>query len=718
MAEVRPAPPGHRTAASSTPASSPPAPPCHRVAFVGAGNIADTHARALRYVPGTSLAAVVEPDEGKREAFARRWSVPATYPHVKQLLDAESADAAYVLVPPPRHFEVAILLLNAAVPTFLEKPMAIATSECEALHAAAEGNCTLLKVNHNYVHHPAHQRLKSCLHRTRIGRVRHFSLSYNMPLRQLTAGQLGHWMFAHPVNLLLEQATHPLSQILDLFGPICRLEALHPPTAHKISGLNIIREWAVSLVCGDRVGQLHLGFGQSYPVWQIVVIGEDGSIVTDYLRNRIVLARPGRCLDVLDRCRSGAAAAARILGAEMKAGLDYVWSQFGDKRRGDPFLASMVASARQFHQALRSSGGRTDPIGSRVVAICEELARGTEAGACHRPKGTARRAHEVLVVGGTGFIGRSVVRALAHKRMSVAVLARDVAAVPRLFADERIVAFDGSVLDPGRLEVAMQGCVTVVDLASGGTADPNDARRAIVEGARNVAEGAARCGVRHLVHVSSIAALYLGRPAEVIRGDTAVDPWLERRADYARAKAEAEEAVRAICRKQGLVLTVLRPGLVVGEARAPFHSGVGEFNCETHCLGWNRGRNPLPFVLVDDVADAIARVVEAGPQTEQCFNLVGDVRLTAREYIQELGDALGRPLRYHPRPVPWLYGVEWVKWLVKRAASRGAARPSYRDLKSRGLVARFDTADVKSALGWQPEACKADFIARALACHL
>jgi nucleoside-diphosphate-sugar epimerase len=452
----------------------------------------------------------------------------------------------------------------------------------------------------------------------------------------------------------------------------------------------------------------------------MVTMGDDGSIATDYLRDRVIVSRPGRYLDVLDRCRSSTSTAAQMVRADVRAALNYAWSQFGDKRRGDPFLASMVASAGKFHKALQGPDWRIDQIGPRVVALCEELARGAEAEASRRPRATTRRMHDVLVIGGTGFIGRSVVRALAHKRRSVAVLARDVNAVPRLFAAERVGAFTGSVLDPESLDAAMQGCGTVVDLAAGGSQRSSDLHRAIVEGAGNVAERAARRGVKHLVHVSSIAALFLGQRDEVIRGDTAVDPRLEDRADYARAKAEAEETVRAICRQQDLALTVLRPGLVVGEARTPFHGGVGEFNFETHCLGWNRGRNPLPLVLVDDVADAIARVVEGGPpQAGQCFNLVGDVRLTAREYIQELGDALGRPLRYHPRPVLWLYGIEWLKWLVKRAVARGDATiPSYRDLKSRGLVACFDTSDVKMALGWQPEASKPSFIAQALACHL
>ena len=159
---------------------------------------------------------------------------------------------------------------------------------------------------------------------------------------------------------------------------------------------------------------------------------------------------------MLDRCRSGAATAAQIFGAEAKAALDYAWSQFGDKRRGDLFLASMVASAKEFHGGLHGRDWPIDQIGPQVVAVCEELARGTAPKVSHRPRATGRRAHDVLVIGGTGLIGRSVVRTLAQQGRSVAVLARDVDAVPRLFGPERIGAFAGSVLEPDGLDGAMR----------------------------------------------------------------------------------------------------------------------------------------------------------------------------------------------------------------------------------------------------------------------
>ena len=97
----------------------------------------------------------------------------------------------------------------------------------------------------------------------------------------------------------------------------------------------------------------------------------------------------------------------------------------------------------------------------------------------------------------------------------------------------------------------------------------------------------------------------------------------------------------------------LRPALVVGEGGDAFHGGLGFFNNEQHCIGWNTGNNPLPFILVEDVADAIALALKAPDVAGRCYNLVGDVRLTAREYLAELALALGRPLRFIRRIRPF-----------------------------------------------------------------
>ena len=135
-------------------------------------------------------------------------------------------------------------------------------------------------------------------------------------------------------------------------------------------------------------------------------------------------------------------------------------------------------------------------------------------------------------------------------------------------------------------------------------------------------------------------------------------------------------------------------------------------------MGWNDGRNPLPFVLVEDVADAIARAALKPELSGQSLNLVGEVTMTAREYIEELARALGRPLRFHGQMPEKLYLLEWGKWGVKRLAGRSASSPSYRDFRSRGCLASFDCSDTRAALGWAPVSKPDVFVEKAIRVHV
>ncbi len=215
--------------------------------------------------------------------------------------------------------------------------------------------------------------------------------------------------------------------------------------------------------------------------------------------------------------------------------------------------------------------------------------------------------------------------------------------------------------------------------------------------------------------VSSIAALFLGDASATVDDQAPLDPSPEARAAYARGKIESEQILHAMHVAENLPVTVVRPGLVVGPGTSPFHSGVGEFNRETHCLGWNMGDNPLPFVLASDIAAAIAALLASPPSGWAAYNLVGDVRPSARAWVSALAQVTGRPLRYHPRSPRTIAAVEAAKWLTKRLGGRSAPRTSLHDLRSRGLVARFATDAVKARLGWRPVSDPAAFLREAFA---
>ena len=420
-----------------------------------------------------------------------------------------------------------------------------------------------------------------------------------------------------------------------------------------------------------------------------------------------------RFADPIDGMVAPALSAAEMVAGGIANAGRYGASLLGLAKRNDPFFRSMQGSIAAFHAAPARFEADA-AFGARLVGVCEEIAARLPAEE-NRPAppqapATLSGHPDVAVLGGTGFIGRATVARLLQEGLSVAVMARGTEGLPPLFSGPRIRLLRGDIADAGAVAQAVAGAGAVVNLAhGGGGADYAAIRAAMVGGAEVVARACLAAGTARLLHVGSIASLYLGPGAGPVTGATPPDPEAVRRGDYARAKAECDLMLLGLHAQEGLPLVILRPGLVVGQGTSPFHSGLGFFNAEQHVIGWNRGRNPLPFVLADDVAAAILGALRAEQAVGRCYNLVGDVRPTAREYLAWLAEATNRPLRFHPKFPATLLAEEGSKWLLKRVGGRRSPPPSRRDLLSRGLRAPFDCSDAKRDLGWAPVADPARF---------
>lgn len=696
------------------------------VMLVGAGNIAAVHAEVLRSEPAAHVAVVIDPNLGAAARLAETCGANAAYRSVEDAVAAGiRPDVAHILVPPDLHADLALPLLEIGCPVLIEKPMATTPTACEDLRAAARRSGAALGVNQNFVFHPAFASLRRAIAVGTYGRARFVDCIYNMPLRQLAARQFGHWMFHAPGNILLEQAVHPLSQIASLAGTVQRVSAIAGPPTQIAPGVRLFQTTTASLTCETLPAQLRFAVGEGFPVWQVRVVCDDGLLVADMLANRFYAQGQTRWLEIVDALVSGALTAGAILGGATSVASGYALSALRLAPRSDGFFRSMTASIGAFHTALDTG---TSPecdgaFGAGVVRACEMIAEsafGDVAAASPRRRRLVAvgRPADVAVLGGTGFIGAETVRAFVADGLRVSVLARSIRNLPETFDREDVDLHQGDIRDAQAVRKAIGEAPIVVNLAhGGGGASFEQVKAAMVGGAETVARACLDAGVTRLVHVSSIAALYLGPQPGAVTGATPPDPAPEIRGDYARAKALCEQVLLELHARQGLPVCLLRPGLVVGEGSSPFHSGLGLFNNEQHCVGWNAGRNPLPFVLVQDVAQAILLAMRAPAVEGRCYNLVGDVRPDARSYIAALARATGRPLRFHASQPLVVLGQEFGKWLIKRAGGRTPAPPSLRDLMSRGLSAAFDCEDVKRDLGWRPVADQAEFLRRAIEAH-
>lgn len=322
----------------------------------------------------------------------------------------------------------------------------------------------------------------------------------------------------------------------------------------------------------------------------------------------------------------------------------------------------------------------------------------------------------VVVIGGAGFIGKVLSSQLAGQGIPVTVVSRSAASGSR---DTGLIRYrSADVTDPDRIAAAIEGATVVYDLSTNLGSTWEECERYCVGGARNVAQACLRYRVSRLIYTSSISALYMGK-RRTIDEKAGTDPEPMKRGFYPRSKIMAERLLLDLHAREHLPVVIFRPGIVLGRGGSAVHAALGDKGSPTCILGFGPGTYRLPCVLVDDVAQALVLAKDAPGIEGQTFNLAGDVRPTAREYVDILRREMKRNFRFYPRRI-WAMGfAEWSRWALKAMARKpdNFAVP-FRDTQSVSMATDLDCSLAKRLLGWKPVSDKDEFIHSAIGCHV
>jgi len=322
---------------------------------------------------------------------------------------------------------------------------------------------------------------------------------------------------------------------------------------------------------------------------------------------------------------------------------------------------------------------------------------------------------KVLVIGGRGFIGNALVNTLLEHGDDVTVVSRSSSGVS---SSLRLRYARADVADAEGVMRAVEGHDVVYDLSMSMGSKWEDYERDYIGGSTNVARACLRHKVRRLIYTSSISALFMGGGG-VLRDADGHDPHPEKRGFYGRAKVEAERVLMRFHASDKLPVVIFRPGIVLGTGGWLVHPALGEKVNETRILGFGDGKSPLPCVLVEDVASALYLAKDAPGIDGKSFNLAGDIRPTALEYVRILRDLTRRNIRYFPRSVMRMGLAENSRYYIKKAFGKpdNVLQP-VRDAESLTMSAQLDCSEAKRLLGWRPVSDRTEFIARALGCHV
>jgi len=220
----------------------------------------------------------------------------------------------------------------------------------------------------------------------------------------------------------------------------------------------------------------------------------------------------------------------------------------------------------------------------------------------------------VLVSGGTGAIGPTVVSALIARGHTVRLFSRhaehDSRAWPR-----NVNPLEGDVTDPSSLDGAADGCDAVVHLVGIIEEAPPDAtfQRVNVEGTRNIVREAERAGVPRFVYVSSLGS---------VRGQS----------PYHRSKRDAEEIVRGFAR----AWVIVRPGAVYGPGDEHISSLLKMVRTLPAIPLIGDGSQLFQPIWHEDAAEAIAQAVEREDLVGGEYDIAGDDMTSQRDLLARL----------------------------------------------------------------------------------
>ncbi|MDI6773817.1 MAG: Gfo/Idh/MocA family oxidoreductase [Verrucomicrobiota bacterium] len=251
-----------------------------RVGVVGVGSLGQWHARIYSGLDSTELVGVYDTNRARAEEIAARYGTQA-FPSLREL--AAAIEAASVVTPTDRHFEVFNELAASGLHQLVEKPIASSTEQAERMAALAREKGLILQVGHVERFNPVMKFLEERLARPRF--IEAIRLAPFPPPRE------GALPRGAEVSVVLDLMIHDLEIILHLVrSPVKSINAVGVPV----------------LTAGEDIANVRLGFENGCianvtasrislkKLRQIRVFQEDTYLSLDYMDQSGQLCRKSR----------------------------------------------------------------------------------------------------------------------------------------------------------------------------------------------------------------------------------------------------------------------------------------------------------------------------------------------------------------------------------------------------------------------------------------
>ena len=189
-----------------------------KIALVGCGRIAETHARLLQKYVSDAQLVFCDRNQDRAQKYASQFSsVSAAYTDFNALLESETPETVHVLTQPASHVALANAALEAGAHVYVEKPVTASLADLDALQHLAESAQKILYPGYSTLGFPILKRAKAIMASGQMGDLVSVHCDFNVapPAGTIPYGRADHWAYFLEGGILQNVIDHPMSILAD-----------------------------------------------------------------------------------------------------------------------------------------------------------------------------------------------------------------------------------------------------------------------------------------------------------------------------------------------------------------------------------------------------------------------------------------------------------------------------------------------------------------------
>ncbi len=231
-----------------------------RVAVIGCGKIADSHASQIGRIKGCEIVGVYDREPLMAQQLAKRFPIKKAFSSLPQLLDEARPDVVHITTPPQGHFDLAKTCLEYGCHVYVEKPFTVWADEAEKLIAIANERQLKLTVGHDDQFSHVSRRMRSMVRNGFLGGSPvHMESYYCYEISKAgysgaLLGDKQHWVRRLPGKLLQNIISHGVARIAEFLvgdSPEVISSGFTSPLLRSLGETEIIDELRVIIRDGD-----------------------------------------------------------------------------------------------------------------------------------------------------------------------------------------------------------------------------------------------------------------------------------------------------------------------------------------------------------------------------------------------------------------------------------------------------------------------------------